>query len=177
MTAMTWEARTLPCLRCGRVSGRRSALRLCPSCWKYHRRHGTLPVADWAYVSTHLRRVTEAGCWEWLGGLKLEGYGHFQRQYTHRLSYETTRGLIPDGLHIDHLCRNRRCFNPDHLEAVPQGVNTARGQCPTAITVRTNRCQRGHEFTPENTYIVPSSGKRRCRECVRIQQANARRAA
>lgn len=123
----------------------------------------------------------ESGCWEWKGAhFKATGYamfsirnprdGTWQPTVAHRVSYELYIGPIPDGLQVDHLCRNRGCVNPDHLEAVTQQVNLSRGMSPAAISVRENRCQRGHEFTPENTIIRPNRpGKRECRECVRAR--------
>lgn len=59
-------------------------------------------------------------------------------------------GSIPDGMVIDHLCRNRACVRPDHLEAVPQEVNVRRGASSNPHT----HCRKGHEFTPENTRVV-----------------------
>src|SRR5580698_2584776 len=70
-------------------------------------------------------------CWNWKGG-KTNGYGCFQiakvNFRAHRLAYELLRGPIPTGLHLDHLCRNRSCVNPDHLEPVTQRENTLRGE-------------------------------------------------
>lgn len=77
------------------------------------------------------RQVDERGCWNWSGSHTPKGYGRIsvsgKAAYTHRESYQLHVGPIPAGLHIDHLCRNRGCFNPDHLEAVTPGENIRRG--------------------------------------------------
>lgn len=122
----------------------------------------------------------ESGCWEWSGGhFQVTGYaifnvpserdGRWRPVVAHRVSYELHVGPIPAGLVLDHLCRNRGCVNPAHLEAVTQQINTLRGEAPSAVSVRDNRCQQGHEFTPENTYTRMRNGKpkRECRECIR----------
>lgn len=105
-------------------------------------------------------------CWLWTGGT-VNGYGTFQiakKNYrAHRLSFMLIRGNIPEGKHLDHLCRVRNCVNPDHLEPVTQKENIARGEVQSAIVNRTGICKNGHSMT--NVYINPSSGKRRCRIC------------
>lgn len=108
------------------------------------------------------------GCWNWTGATGPNGYGYFgapkgSSRLAHRFAYESTNGPVPEGLQLDHLCRNRRCVNPSHLEAVTQRVNTLRSESPTAINARATHCKKGHEFTPENT--LTSRGKRDCRAC------------
>lgn len=94
----------------------------------------------------------------------------------HRYAYETLGpGPIPDGLVLDHLCRNRACCNPAHLEAVPQRTNVLRA--PTAqatINAAKQACVRGHPYTADNTY--PFQGKRLCKAC-RAEQRRRYRAA
>jgi len=125
-----------------------------------------------------LKRVTKtSGCWFWLGELNGCGYGRVymgkRRIAAHRIAYELWVAPIPEGLTIDHLCRVRHCVNPDHLEPVTQKVNTLRGEAPSAINARKTHCQKGHEFTPENTRRLPD-GRRVCRTCRRAYKAKRR---
>lgn len=73
----------------------------------------------------------ETRCWEWCGEINYKGYGRLwaggKRYFAHRAYYEAKYGSIPEGLHIDHLCRNRRCVNPDHMEPVTALENRRRG--------------------------------------------------
>ena len=102
------------------------------------------------------------GCHEWAAGTS-QGYGRFAMKagdvrYAHRVAWEMEHGPIPDGMTLDHLCLNKRCVNPDHLEIVSRGENVQRHF--RAMTV----CKSGrHEFTHENTIIY--RGRRRCRAC------------
>lgn len=113
-------------------------------------------------------KVTESGCWQWTGHLTRDGYGS---QHPHRTAYEEFVGPIPDGLQIDHLCRNRACCNPEHLEAVTPRQNTHRGYGPAGLNARKTHCDKGHALTVENTYVhpptSPRAGRRTCRECLR----------
>lgn len=114
-----------------------------------------------------------SGCWIWTGATT-RGYGVIGRgrrgqgtTLTHRAAYELLVGPIPiDRPHLDHLCRQPLCCNPAHLEPVTQMENNARQWA----AMRKPHCPRGHEFTPENTYRIPSTGSRMCRQCVRARE-------
>jgi hypothetical protein len=116
-----------------------------------------------------------ATCWLWTAGSNTTGYGYFwigskslktnRMKQAHRVAYELFCGPIPDGLQLDHICRNRLCVNPDHLEPVTPIENGRRGISSPAINARKMRCIRGHEFSPENTYIQQPQGWRRCKTC------------
>ena len=102
-----------------------------------------------------------SGCWIWAGHRYSNGYGaisHERKQVlAHRWSYERFVGPIPAGLVIDHLCRNKSCVNPEHLEPVTSRENSRRAM--------RSHCVNGHEFTTDNTWMY--RGKRYCRECRR----------
>jgi len=123
------------------------------------------------------------GCWQWRV-LNSEGYGTFRvdgaKKKAHRVLYELMVGPIPEGLDLDHLCRNRGCVRPDHLEPVTRGENQRRGvpyRTPRDCNPwgrRVTHCPRGHEYTPEN--IRGGQGNRRsCLICHRERMAEYRR--
>lgn len=115
----------------------------------------------------------ETGCWEWTGALDIGGYGQIsvdnRCKLAHRISWNVFKGAIPNGLQIDHLCRNRKCVNPDHLRVTTRKDNILCSNGITARQVRQTHCKRGHEFTKENTYIDTKEG-RNCIECKRMLQ-------
>lgn len=114
--------------------------------------------------------VSEDGCWVPRKQPKTHGYVYVMSSgvihRAHRLIYETLVGPIPDGLQIDHLCRNRPCINPLHLEPVTARQNSLRGQTFAARRAAQTHCLRGHAFDLLNTYIS-AVGTRKCRECMR----------
>ncbi len=114
------------------------------------------------------RVIKTNNCWLWTG-TRWNGYGKFRLNgksvFVHRISHELFKGDIPDGLVIDHLCRNTLCVNPEHLEAVTQKVNCERGLVGIVNASKTH-CKHGHEYDQENTYHIPTGG-RQCRACNR----------
>lgn len=113
-----------------------------------------------------LRHVDASGdCWEWTASTT-HGYGRFSRQRSHRALYEMLVGPVPEGLELDHLCRNRACVNPDHLEPVTRRVNVLRSPLAAGARARQTHCHLGHEFTPANT-LISRRNQRECRACRR----------
>ena len=121
------------------------------------------------------RCVPVGDCLVWTGPVNNRGYAHIylngRRQMAHRVAYELSKGPIPDGLEIDHLCRNRACVNPEHMEPVTHTENCAR-----ASRAKTH-CLRGHEYTPENTRrsLNHAGGlSRSCKACHRDRERDRR---
>lgn len=118
-----------------------------------------------AHLNRFMSKVDRAGsCWVWKACKTPRGYGHFyfdkKHWRAHRWAYQYFKGPIPEGLELDHLCRNTSCVNPDHLEAVTHKVNILRGQSPQAGNARKERCDKGHVFDRSR-----KSGGRWCSTC------------
>lgn len=137
--------------------------------------HCTAPECPLVRFWTKVTR-TPGGCWWWTGAkIRHSGYGRIYSggdpaeptvMYAHRFAYKHLIGPIPQGLVLDHLCRNASCVNPLHLQPVTNRENVVRGSARAAkVGLRT--CPWGHSYTPENTYLS-SSGGRACRTCRRV---------
>ena len=151
---------------CARV---RHARGWCSMHYKRWAANGTteLPTVEgrfWAKVDVS----QPLGCWEWTAAKHPLGYGNFrvstdQYMAAHRFAYELLMGKPPEGLVLDHLCRNSSCVNPDHLEPVTQQENTLRG----AGWAGRNKCPRGHRIGRDGDVVV-RDGVRRCRGCLAV---------
>ena len=124
------------------------------------------------------KRITidrETGCWNWTGS-KTDGYGYASVNgklwRVHRFVYTKLRGPIPDGMVTDHLCRNRGCSNPDHIEVVTNRENVIRGIGISAKNLTKTHCPHGHPYGP--TTIVRGSPTRVCLTCRRAYDKRRR---
>jgi hypothetical protein len=136
---------------------------------------GTPEERFWAKVNA------DGVCWEWMAATDRGGYGVFNPYGTivraHRFAWETLVGPIPEGLHIDHLCRNRICVCIDHLEPVTPVVNQRRSTSAVRRTVQSaniTHCPAGHEYNAENTHVNKRNGARKCRTCHRDNERRRR---
>lgn len=115
-------------------------------------------------------------CWDWPGfcvdgygkaGANIDARGH-RVWFAHRAAYTVLIGPVPAELELDHLCRNRRCMNPRHMEPVTPRENALRSLSPIAANASKTNCKHGHPFTPENTYVSTTrygTTVRACRAC------------
>lgn len=121
-------------------------------------------------------------CWEWALARDKDGYGRWNAggrgHRAHRVTWELVHGPIPEGLQIDHQCRNRACVNPTHLRVVTPKVNATENNIgPTAANVAKTHCPAGHPYEGENLRVI--GGSRYCNTCsrLRVREYQARRKA
>jgi hypothetical protein len=131
-------------------------------------RKGTFEERFWS-------RVSVGDCWEWTGTVTRKGYGlvkfpDHRRKVVHRQAWEMLVGPIPDGLDLDHLCRNRKCLNPDHLEPVTRRENLMRGATLARVNAQKTHCPQRHPYAGANLGIG-SAGDRYCRSCRSVKGA------
>lgn len=146
---------------------------LCQLSYRGSGDHGTTPSAELRKLPANFAgkyTATADGCWTWTAATQTHGYGSFcvgqgRTALAHRLAWETWHGPIPDGLTVDHLCRNVCCVHPCHMELVTTAVNTEHGVTHYLATTPTYPC--GHPRLPENTYTPLQAESRWLRRCAR----------
>lgn len=138
-------------------------------------------IPDRENFESRLIPEPNTGCWIWLNRLFPTGYGQLckkidRKQYAyraHRVAWELYKGPIPTGLVVDHICRNRWCVNPNHMELVTQRENTIRGEGFPAQRHKQTHCINGHLLSGENVYWY--RGYRQCIPCSRARDKIRRR--
>lgn len=140
------------------------------------RRRAEIPALNSKELLAFFSKIQKAGptrnpCWEWTGSRNKDGYGTFglrrKNRFAHVVAWTIEHGPIPDHLEIDHLCRNRACVRPQHMELVTHRENLLRGKTVTGLNAAKTHCKRGHPFDDENTIIV--QGGRQCRACNQLR--------
>lgn len=134
---------------------------------------GTPLIARLWHRSTH----QDSGCYQWRGSLCRGGYGKLKvdgrTEKTHRVAYEHFVGPIPEGMELDHLCRNRACWNPQHLEPVTGTENTERGY--QFRNKNKTHCVHGHELSGDNLQLIVRPTGRFHRRCITCRRETNKR--
>ena len=142
--------------------------------------HMPLPASFWAKIDKAgpipVARPDLGNCWVWTSWLS-QGYGRTyvngrKNVLVHRAVYEELVGPFPVGLEPDHLCMNRACCNPAHIEPVTRSVNVKRGHAGEWLAAKQKaktHCPQGHPYSPDNTYVHPKNGQRHCRQCMQAR--------
>jgi hypothetical protein len=122
-----------------------------------------------------IKKDKNSFCWIWIGTISWKGYGTFcvmknRKSFNtnaHRVSYMIYKGEIPEGMTVHHICHNKKCVNPNHLELKTNYENRLEGNCWSAVNARKTHCKNGHEFNKENIYYHLRNGslRRYCRLC------------
>lgn len=119
----------------------------------------------------------EGDCWQWTACVGPDGYARFLGTKAHRWAWIHLVGPIPERLELDHLCRNRSCVNPDHLEPVTGYVNIHRSFSPPARNARKTHCPKGHPYAGDNLRVYARPGGTPSRYCNSCLKENARKQA
>lgn len=138
------------------------------------------------HIYSKISPEPNTGCWIWEGAISDTGYGNASvvidgkrvTKNVHRLLYEIEKGPIAKKLQIDHLCRNRWCVNPDHLEPVTSRENNLRGIGPQRLAERNlfkTHCPRGHAYSDKNLYAYNGKNGRKWRGCCECRRVNVRK--
>lgn len=137
-----------------------------------------MTTSEFARFEPKVEKNYRSGCWNWTARKTPDGYGQMKiggragrPEYAHRLAYEHWVGPIPEGKHLDHLCRNPSCVNPSHLEPVTNRENIRRG----LRGVLTTHCPHGHAYDEANTGYSRGTGWRYCRACARRKYHEAKK--
>lgn len=153
---------------------RNKARRLCVRHYSRWLRHGHLEPTRKSGLFAKFFEPTDTGeCWLWKGSFNSHGYGRFGHpaKMAHRLVYEMYRGPIPEGLHLDHLCRTKACVNPAHLEPVTPAVNIQRGLNSYALRYL---CRNGlHNISLPDSWYINTYGVKTCLACKRENDRRA----
>jgi hypothetical protein len=177
LTTITMVLMTTTCVvdECESVPTRHTAKGMCSMHYQRWKKYGSTDLPPRPSLTERLVARFRVGfgdlCWPWTGKAEARGYGTLlvggRALAAHRLVYELFLGPVPEGLELDHLCRNPNCVRPDHLEPVTHAENTRRGRGGWNSLEKTH-CPKGHEYATGNTYMVRGKNGnpyRVCRQC------------
>lgn len=145
--------------------------------WSRKRRPASVRFWEKVNKDGPMPRDTSLGvCWSWTAATDRKGYGQFgtgegkKVVKAYRWAWEEAGGVHSPGMNLDHLCRNRNCVRPSHLELVTHRENLIRGETIPALNTVKTHCPRGHAYAGKNLYVDAKRGRRHCRECFKLNQ-------